>query len=304
MFLNKSVLILIFLFGCCLICVATEIKIISKIDNEIITNVDLDNQIKYLFLINKKLKNLNELELLELSKNSIIKEIIKKKEVNKFIKVQENINLKAKLIKEHYLSLGFKNETEYLNFLNQEGVNYDIIKEKILVEKLWNVLIYEKFNKKVKIDKSEISKKVNEYFKNQEKLYEVKLSEILFDYDVDYDEVTNFIDMFGFESAVAKFSISNSASKGGKIGWVSISNLSKEIQKKISFLSVGKYTDPIKLPEGNLILMVNSKKEIKKTFDIDKEVKKQILFEQNRQLNSYSMNYFKKLKKNTIFNDY
>jgi len=304
MFTNKSVLIFIFLFGSCLICVATEIRIISKIDNEIITNIDLDNQIKYLFLINKKLKNLNELELLKLSKNSIIKEIIKKKEVNKFIKVQENINLKAKLIKEHYLSLGFKNETEYLNFLNQEGVNYNIIKEKILVEKLWNVLIYEKFNKKVKIDKSEISNKVNEYFKNQEKLYEVELSEILFDYDVDYDEVTNFIDMFGFESAVAKFSISNSASNGGKIGWVSISNLSKEIQKKISFLSVGKYTDPIKLPEGNLILMVNSKKEIKKTFDIDKEVKKQILFEQNRQLNSYSMNYFKKLEKNTIFNDY
>ena len=304
MFINKLVLIFIFLFGSYLICAATEIRIISKIDNEIITNIDLDNQIKYLFLINKKLKNLNELELLELSKNSIIKEIIKKKEVNKFIKVQENINLKAKLIKEHYLSLGFKNESEYLNFLNQEGVNYNIIKEKILVEKLWNVLIYEKFNKKAKIDKSEISNKVNEYFKNQEKLYEVELSEILFDYDVDYDEVANFIDMFGFESAVAKFSISNSASNGGKIGWVNINNLSKEIQKKISFLSVGKYTDPIKLPEGKLILMVNSKKEIKKTFDIDKEVKKQILFEQNRQLNSYSMNYFKKLKKNTIFNDY
>ncbi len=304
MFINKLVLIFIFLFGSYLICAATEIRIISKIDNEIITNIDLDNQIKYLFLINKKLKNLNELELLELSKNSIIKEIIKKKEVNKFIKVQENINLKAKLIKEHYLSLGFKNESEYLNFLNQEGVNYNIIKEKILVEKLWNVLIYEKFNKRVKIDKSEISNKVNEYFKNQEKLYEVELSEILFDYDVDYDEVANFIDMFGFESAVAKFSISNSASNRGKIGWVNISNLSKEIQKKISFLSVGKYTDPIKLPEGKLILMVNSKKEIKKTFDIDKEVRKQILFEQNRQLNSYSVNYFKKLKKNTIFNDY
>ena len=120
MFINKLVLIFIFLFGSYLICAATEIRIISKIDNEIITNIDLDNQIKYLFLINKKLKNLNELELLELSKNSIIKEIIKKKEVNKFIKVQENINLKAKLIKEHYLSLGFKNESEYLNFLNQK----------------------------------------------------------------------------------------------------------------------------------------------------------------------------------------
>ena len=73
MFIKKSVLTLIFLFCSYLICVATEIRIISKIDNEIITNVDLDNQIKYLFLINKKLRNLSELELLELSKNSIIK---------------------------------------------------------------------------------------------------------------------------------------------------------------------------------------------------------------------------------------
>ena len=114
-------------------------------------------------------------------------------------------------------------------------MNYNIIKEKILVEKLWNVLIYEKFNKRVKIDKSEISNKVNEYFKNQEKLYEVELSEILFDYDVDYDKVANFIDMFGFESAVAKFSISNSASNRGKIGWVNISNHPKKFKRKYHF---------------------------------------------------------------------
>ena len=58
---------------------AKEIKIISKINNEIITNIDLENQIKYLLIINNNLKNLSRKDLIELSKNSLIREILKKK---------------------------------------------------------------------------------------------------------------------------------------------------------------------------------------------------------------------------------
>ena len=78
-----------------------EVIIISKIDNEIITNVDLENQIKYLLVTSSNLKELSRKDLIELSKNSLIREIIKKKEIKKFINVDKISNLEKKLIKQH-----------------------------------------------------------------------------------------------------------------------------------------------------------------------------------------------------------
>ena len=83
-----------------------------------------------------------------------------------------------------------------------------------------------------------------------------------------------------------------------------MNNLSPEVQEKINSLKIGEYTKPIKIPSGNLILKINSKRELKDQFDLDKETKKQIVFEQNRQLSGYSLNYYNKLKQNAIINEY
>ena len=194
-----------------------EVIIISKINNEIITNVDLENEIKYLLITSSNLKELSRKDLLELSKNSLIREILKKKEIKKFINVNKISNLEKKVIKQHYESLGFDNKSNYINFLQNEGISLELVKNKLITEQLWNTLIYEKFKEKIKIDES---------------------------------------------------------------------------------------TKPIKIPSGNLILKINSKRELKDQFDLDKETKKQIVFEQNRQLSGYSLNYYNKLKQNAIINEY
>ena len=281
-----------------------EIKIISKINNEIITNIDLENQIKYLLITNSNLQDLSRKELIELSKKSLIREVIKKREINKFISVSEKSNLEEKVIKRNYTNLGFNNISDYKSFLQGKGISLEFVKSKLVIEQLWNTLIYEKFREKVKINEDEIKKKIIIYKSKQKKLYEYNLSEILFDFDVSLNEINSFIKKYGFESAVVKFSISDTSSKEGEIGWVRLSNLSQEFQKKIYSLKIGEYTEPIKIPSGNLILKLNSKREIKDQFDLDKEIKKQIIFEQNRQLNSFSLNYFNKLKQNTIINEY
>ena len=41
---------------------------------------------------------------------------------------------------------------------------------------------------------------------------------------------------------------------------------------------------------------------MKEDFDLEKELKQQINFEKNRQLNQFSLNYYKNLKKNLIIN--
>ena len=281
-----------------------EIKIISKINNEIITNIDLEHQITYLLITNSNLKDLDKKDLIELSKNSLINEILKKKEIDKFLSINEKSSLGEKLVKQNYISLGFENKSDYKSFLERKGISLELVKSKLIIEQLWNTLIYEKFKEKVKINENEIKKKMKIYKNQKKKLYEFSLSEILFTFDVSFNEVNEFIKKYGFKSAAVKFSISDTSSKGGEIGWVKLTNLSQEFKEKIYSLKVGEYTEPIKIPSGNLILKLNSKKEIKDQFDLDKETKKQIIFEQNRQLNSFSLNYFNKLKQNAIINEY
>lgn len=281
-----------------------EVIIISKINNEIITNVDLENQIKYLLITSSNLKELSRKDLLELSKNSLTREIIKKKEIKKFINVDKISNLEKKLIKQHYESLGFADKSNYINFLQKEGISLELVKNKLTTEQLWNTLVYEKFKEKIKIDENAIKEKITIYKSRQKKLYEVNVSEILFNFDLSFNELNNFIKKYGFKNAAIKFSISDTSSKGGEIGWVNLNNLSPEVQEKINSLKIGEYTKPIKIPSGNLILKINSKRELKNQFDLDKETKKQVVFEQNRQLNSYSLNYYNKLKQNAVINEY
>ena len=63
-----------------------ENKILFKIDNEIITTIDIYEEIKFLRIFNPEINNLDEIELFEISKNSILKDKIKKVEILKFVK--------------------------------------------------------------------------------------------------------------------------------------------------------------------------------------------------------------------------
>ena len=281
-----------------------EVKIVSKVNNEILTNIDIQNEGKYLLIVNANLKNLNKSELYQLSKNSLIRQILKKEEVVKHFNLKKNSELSEKLLKENYTAQGFENKEKYSNFLMKEGFNIEILKEKLLIERLWNSLIYEKFKNKVKIDENEIKNKVESFINNQEKVYEYNLSEILYDFNTEYKELIDFINNYGFEAAASKYSISDTSTNGGKIGWIRNNNLNEKLKKNISNLNEGQISNPIKIQNGNLLIKLNKKKELKSKIDLDLEIKKQISFEQNRQLNSFSLNFYKKIKQNSTINEY
>ena len=281
-----------------------EVKIVSKVNGEILTNIDIQNEGKYLLIVNANLKNLNKNELYQLSKNSLIRQILKKEEVVKHFNLKKNSELSEKLLKENYTAQGFENKEKYSNFLMKEGFNIEILKEKLLIERLWNSLIYEKFKNKVKIDENEIKNKVEIFINNQEKVYEYNLSEILYDINTEYKELINFINNYGFEAAASKYSISDTSTNGGKIGWIRNNNLNEKLKKNISNLNEGQISNPIKIQNGNLLIKLNKKKELKSKIDLDLEIKKQISFEQNRQLNSFSLNFYKKIKQNSTINEY
>ena len=281
---------------------SNEIKIIVKIDNELITNIDIENEKKYLLLLNKNLNKLSKDENFILAKNSLIREKIKMKEISKFYKENNDIEFENKIIENFYKRLGFSSKNDFEKFIMEKNLNFDNLKKKLILEGVWNQIVYRKYKDKIKIDKLYIKEKIKKNYNNQEKKYEYNLSEILVDVEKNIsfieNELVKYIEKFGFKIAANKYSKSDTSIYGGEIGWIKSSSLSEKIRKKISFINIGEITEVIQTPNGYLILKLNDKKEITEKFNLEKELEIQVQFEQNRQLNQYSLNYYKKLKQN------
>ena len=118
----KSKIIILFLIFFSLInySYARENKILVKINNEIITTVDILNEIKFLSIVNEEFKNIEKNQQIKIAKNSLIKEKIKSIELLKFTK---NLNIEEKIfsqiIKNYFGNQRAKNLEEYEIFLKK-----------------------------------------------------------------------------------------------------------------------------------------------------------------------------------------
>ena len=157
-----------------------DIKILVTVNNEIITNHDIKKESNYLKILNPNFSQLNIDQRFNIAKNYLIDQIIKEKEIKKYIKIEnDNQQLIDDYLKNLYLKLGFNNQQEFEKKLKQnKNHNLFEIKEKIKIELLWNELIYSRYNNQIKIDKKEIFSKVNDMQGNLKKEY--FLSEIIF----------------------------------------------------------------------------------------------------------------------------
>ena len=283
---------------------AIENKILFKIDNEIITSVDVYHEVKYLQIMNKEILNLEKEKIYEIAKNSLVKDKIKEIEVLKKFK---NINLENKFFDQSILSyhsrLGLNSLTEIDKFLSKNNLDLEKIRYRIAILSYWNNLIYSLYSNKVRIDEEEIKKDIVENSQNITKNY--LLSEIVFNIEDDEDvndkieTVYKSIKNEGFENTTLIYSIAESSRNNGLIGWINENSLSKKIKKEIFKLKIMEYTDPIKIPSGYLILKINDIKESKKKIDVEKELKRVINEKKNEQLNNYSNIYFNKIRKST-----
>ncbi len=279
-----------------------------KIENEIITNVDINNEQKYLIALNNNLKNLDKKQLFLVSKNSLIREKIKKTELIKVFDLEKSSVLIDDLIKNLYLSLKFNNKEEFNNYLKSYNLEIDEVGKKILIETLWNQLIFDKFNRNVNINEEKLKSKLEEELKKN-KIEEFNLSEIIFEIKPDEklnekrEQIFNFIKNNGFKNTANKFSISDSAKFGGKIGWVNKTQISKIILDKINKIQIGEITEPIQINNGYILIKLDDKRLVKRNVDINKEIKNLISYERDKQLNQYSLMYFNRIKKNLFINE-
>jgi peptidyl-prolyl cis-trans isomerase SurA len=302
----KKFLLIFFLFLIFNKVYSIETKIIHNIEDEIITNIDIKNEFKYLVALNNALENLNKEQILNISNESAIREKIKKIEVSKNFKEikinEEYLNL---LLKNIYLRLDIKSLNEFKMYLKNYDLSLTEVKRKITIETLWNELIIQKYAGQVRIDEEKIKKGLSKNKNIQSKNY--KLSEIIFEIknkeeiEKKYNKIIKSIIEIGFENSASIYSFSKSAKTSGDIGWVSDGSLSSKIKKSINHLKIGEVSKPIILSNGVMILKVTNIKKKELNIDIDTEFKKAINYERNRQLNQYSKIYYNKIKRNLEF---
>ena len=288
---------------------AIENKILFKIDNEIVTTLDIYEEIKFLKAFNPEVNSLDESELFEISKNSIQKNIIKKIELSKFVeelKVEDQFL--SNLIINKYSKIGIDSLEEFEAFLKEKNLDVKLIKEKFYIELIWNDFIYQKFYNKVIVDREKIKKEIlsNPQKENQR---EILLSEINFsvknkiDFENKYKRILSDLKKIGFQKTAMIHSNSETASNGGLIGWVKQDNLNLKIKKIISNLKIGQVSKPIRTTSGFIILKIEDEKKYSTNLNINEKIEEIVKFKTNDQLSQFSNMYFNKIKKNSIIND-
>ena len=279
---------------------SSENKILFKVNNEIITSLDILNELQYLQIINKEFKNIKKEKAFQISKNSLIREKIKEIEIKRIFK---EFKIKDKilnnLILSYFKEFKITSMPEFEKFFSNNNIDPNVIRKKIKIEMLWNQLIYSKYQKNVKINKQLI---IDDLKKN-DKQSEFLLAEILFNVNENenlndkFNRINNSIEKNDFSQTALIYSISNTTNKGGKLGWIKESILSKKIFNELKKLKIGEHTNPILVPGGFLILKLIDLREVKKDFDLNKEIKKIVDEKTNQQLNRFSNIYFNKVKK-------
>ena len=251
------IIIIIFLFSNLDKLKSNEVKIITKIGNQIITNIDIENEYKYLVSLNNEYQKLEKNKIFNFAKASIVREKIKEIELKKYFELGvQDIFLNDK-IGELYQSLGFSSLEEFQFYLDIFDLTIDVIARKIEIELKWNKLIFDKYKSQVIINKDVFRKKIIEESKDR---YLYNISELIISYESENEnenkkklsDVLNSIDDIGFDKTVLIFSNSESRKNSGNLGWINELSLSKTILNKLKDINITEITEPIKLQNGIL----------------------------------------------------
>ena len=287
--------------------IAIENKIILKVENHIITSLDIFEEIKNLKFFNKNLNQIKNEEIYQIALQSILNQKIKEIEISKkFDEIKlDDENYLNFLIESKYKSLGYETLTEFKKELTNKKINFNNFEEKIKIDILWSQIIYSKYYSKIKINEKELRKEILSK-KNISNSYE--LSEIVFNIEnineinSKYQLIKEDIQKLGFDNAALKHSISTTASSGGNLGWIDEKQINSKLRNELNNTQVGNITKPIRIPGGFIILKKNDVKKTEVNLNIEQELKKLIDYNQETQLRNYSNVYFNKIKKDLKIN--
>ena len=286
---------------------AQNTKIIVKVENELITSYDIKNKIiSTLILNNKEITQKNIDNLKKISLDILIQNRLKKIELKK-------TNLKKPVMQiDSYLNSISSNNVENLKKLFQaNNLDFQNFENELETEFKWKSFIYNIYSKSIVINEDDVAGEIKKITSDKKKLKRFNLSEIeiFINENVNYNEVVdqikNEILNNGFESAVNKFSISETSTNNGKLGWINSSSLSKDIFEIVNKMKVGETTKPLKKQDRVIFLKLNDKK-ISNYSDINiEELKIELINKKKEELFTlYSNSYLSKLRNSKIIQYY
>ena len=290
--------------------VANNVSIKFKIENKIVTNLDIENEARYLAAVNSNLGSLSNQKLLEIATNSIIQENIKIIELEKFFDLKkENEDVDKIVMNNLYSIFGLENKNDLNNLFLVKKIDLNQIVFKHKVDFFWNKMIFDRYIKKINVNKEQIKKKLEISINKEQKIKEFFLSEILFDLNAEeklenkYEKIIREIEEINFSNAANIFGISDSSKNGGKLGWIKENQLSERILENIQRLEIGMLSNPIQVVNGYLILRVEDIRVSEKKVNFNDELNKAIQIETEKQLNKHSLILFNRIKKNILINE-
>ena len=311
--MKKFYLIYFFLFLSCYSQINAEQSIVLKykVNDDLITNYDIAKEAKYLAALNVELKDIDQTQLLDLGKKSLIREKIKIYEIEKYYEINYQSTSADIYLENFKKKLGFENNSNFETYLINYETNINEIKRKLILELTWNKMIADLYQDSILIDEKRISETLEKIIAEKKIQKSFELNEIVFseknkeDFLKKYKKIVIDIENLGFEKAAAIHSISGTANIGGNIGWVSQNQLSEKINNAVVSLDLGNYTKPINSAGGSIILQLKNIKDISvESIDRDLELSKIINAETNRQLNEFSVIHFKKIENKSYVKEF
>lgn len=292
--------------------IAKEQKIIAIVNNEIITDLDIQKRTQ-LAMVSSGMAYDNK--TYEMIKKQVLQTLIDDKLVAQAAN-KLNIEVDKDEIDAALHNIAEKNGIKISGlegFLQHNKIDKDAFIEQVKHQLLWNKVIKLYLEPKVNVSDREVEESATTVKKdilNSKDINEqVKLAEIvLFANDKeDANKVFALAQQIvkkikqgaDFKELVSQFSQAASASQKGEIGWVYTYQLTPNIAKIIKITTIGEVTEPVIMDDGIHIIKILDKKSKKE--DLQEEINldqiKEMLL--NKKLDLEIKAFLKKLHKET-----
>ena len=277
-------------------------SLFASVGNKALAQSDILTEAKVILILSGQSFSEDKRSQLETAAvKSTIKRTIKEIEIGKY---QDLTFSKKDLEKElNRLANNLNMDLDMLrNTLLANDIDFTYLVNRIKIELLWNSLIFNLYKDRISINIEEIEEKLK-IFQEEEKIYEYLISEIIIK-NITKDKVKSKTEVIkkkikteGFEKAAMDISDSESALKGGDLGWIGENTISKQFRSEIVNTPVGNITKAIILPEGVLYLKVRDKRELKRFENLEDAKNQLVDDEKSKILNMHSLSHYDNLKR-------
>ena len=288
---------------------AIKDSLFATVGQKAITQSDIVNEIKLILILNgQEFSSEQRDKLQSAAVKSTIKRNVKAIEIEKFTNLQYDENELEQRLNSIAANINMDLAT-LKNTLIANDIDFSAVVDQIKTELKWNTLIFQLYKDRLSINIEEIDEQLKQIDKNK-KINEYLISEIIFKpkntekIESEINEIKDKINNLGFESVAMDISVSESAIRGGDLGWVNERVISQKFKDKIIKTSIGSVSEPIFLSEGILLFKIRDKRAIKVFENIEEAKKKIVNAEKSKILNIHSLSHYDKVKRSVLIKYY